>query len=412
MPAGETNLSAAELVEYLIDLGGALLSYGCPTHQLERLLGEIAEMEGFRAEAFAVPSGLFLSLSGPGSEQPLVRMHRVAEWATDLSRLARLDQLFTSVLERRVTLAEARRLLDAIEADPPLYSNLARVVAGTGAAGAAAVFFRGTLLEVGVAAVGGLLIGLVRLFLGRRWRTSLLQDFIGAAIAAGVAWAAGAIWPGVSREVVILAAVILLVPGMALTTGLTEVAHKNIVSGAAKLTETLVAFLSIVFGIAVMVAFEGLVGGPPAPSVPAHGEPGLPLNAAALIVTGACFCVIFRVPRRLVPGGMLSVAVGWVVTGLGVRYLPGSISAFTASFSVAVLANAIARVTHRPAQVFLLPGLVLLVPGSFGFVSLESFLRGDFLPGAAKAFEMFLTASAIVTGLLAANVALPARKLL
>jgi len=178
------------------------------------------------------------------------------------------------------------------------------------------------------------------------------------------------------------------------------------------LTETLVIFLSIVFGIAVMVALEGLIGGPPAASVPAHGEPGIALNAAALIVTSACFCVIFRVPRRLVPGAMLSGAVGWVVTGLGVRYLPGSMSAFTAAFSVAMLANAIARLTKRPAQVFLLPGLVLLVPGSFGFVSLESFLRGDFLPGAAKAFEMFLTASAIVTGLLAANVALPARKLL
>jgi uncharacterized membrane protein YjjP (DUF1212 family) len=339
-------------------------------------------------------------------------MHRVSEWATDLSRLARLDQLFTSVLERRVTLAEARRLLDAIESEPPLYTNLARVAAGAGAAGAAAVFFRGTLLEVGVAAVGGLLIQLIRLVLGRRWRTSLLQDFMGAAAAAGVAWAAGAIWHGVSREVVVLAAVILLVPGMALTTGLTEVVHKNIVSGAAKLTETLVAFLSIVFGIAVMVAFEGLLGGPPAPSVPAHGEPGIALNAAAVIVTGVGFCIIFRVPTRLAAGAMLSNAVGWVVTGLGVRYLNGSIAAFTASFSVAVLANAIARWTRRPAQVFLLPGLVLLVPGSFGFVSLESFLRGDFLPGAARAFDMFLTASAIVTGLLAANVALPARKLL
>ena len=47
MPAGEPNLSAAELIEYLTDLGGALLSYGCPTHQLERLLGEIAEIFGY-----------------------------------------------------------------------------------------------------------------------------------------------------------------------------------------------------------------------------------------------------------------------------------------------------------------------------------------------------------------------------
>ena len=68
--------------------------------------------------------------------------------------------------------------------------------------------------------------------------------------------------------------------------------------------------------------------------------------------------------------------------------------------------------TQRPSQLFLLPGLVLLVPGSFGFLSLERFLRGDFVEGAAKGFEMFLIAGALVTGLLVANVVLPARKIL
>jgi uncharacterized membrane protein YjjP (DUF1212 family) len=410
-PPPETRHSPGELIAYLVDLGGALLSYGCPTHRLEQLLHEVAEMEGYAVDAFAVPTGLFISLAGPGVDQPLVRMHRGKEWGTDLSRLAQLDAIFNDVLARRLDLESARRALDELETRPPLYPRAASVLAATGAAGAAAVFFRGRLLEVSVAALGGLLVSLVRLVLGRRYRTALLQDFIGALLAAGVAWGASALAPDLAREVVVLSVVILLVPGMALTTGLAELVHKNLVSGAAKLMETLVAFLSIVFGIAVMVALEGMVGAPPK-SAPVLGEPGLLFNAVALLVTSAGFCVLFQVPRRLVPGALLSGAIGWVVTALGVRAFPGSMAAFTAAFVVAALANASARITQRPAQVFLLPGLVLLVPGSFGFVSLESFLRGDFLPGAAKAFEMFLTASAIVTGLLVANVAVPARKLL
>jgi uncharacterized membrane protein YjjP (DUF1212 family) len=404
-------IAPGELIAYLADLGGALLSYGCATHRLERLLAEIALMEGYVAEAFAVPTGLFLSLVGPGIDQPLVRMHRVKDWATDLMRLSSLDALFNDVLARRVTLAQARRVLDEIEARPPLYPRILGVLASTGTAGAAAVFFRGGRVEIAVAALGGLLVGLVRLWLGRRYRTALLGDFIGAVIAAGLAWAACALAPDAAREVMVLAVVILLVPGMALTTGLQELVHKNLVSGAAKLMETLVIFLSIVFGIAVMVALEGLLGASLRPAPPL-GEPGIVANAIALLVASAGFCVLFQVPRRLVPGAMLSGGVGWVVTALGVRHLPGSLSAFTAAFSVAVLANGVARLTRRPAQVFLLPGLVLLVPGSFGFISLEAFLRGDFLPGAAKGFEMFLTASAIVIGLVAADVVLPARKFL
>jgi uncharacterized membrane protein YjjB (DUF3815 family) len=52
------------------------------------------------------------------------------------------------------------------------------------------------------------------------------------------------------------------------------------------------------------------------------------------------------------------------------------------------------------------------VPGSFGVLSLESFLHGDFVTGAAKGFSMLLIAGALVTGVLLANVLLPARKLL
>jgi uncharacterized membrane protein YjjP (DUF1212 family) len=405
------TLSPAELIEYLLDLGAALLGAGCATHRLESALARIGALEGYDVEAFAVPTGLFISLSGGGLTQPLMRMTRVKEWATDLERLALIDRIFNDVLSRELTLAQARRLLDRIEAKPPTYPTGLRVLATAGTAGAAAVFFRGGWREIGIAAFGGLLLAVMRELLGHRSRTALLSDFVGAVIAASTAWAAGSLLPEVAREVIVLAVIIPLVPGMALTTGIAELVHKNLVSGGAKLMEALVTFLSIVFGIAVVVALESLAGGAP-PQAPAREEPGLWMNAGALLVVSAGFAIIFAVPRNLTAPAMLVGAVGWTITSLGVRYFPGSLAAFTASLAIAVLANAIARVGDRPAQVFLLPAMVLLVPGSFGFISLESFLRGNFLHGAAKGFEMFLTAGAIVTGLVMANVLVPPRKLL
>jgi uncharacterized membrane protein YjjB (DUF3815 family) len=55
---------------------------------------------------------------------------------------------------------------------------------------------------------------------------------------------------------------------------------------------------------------------------------------------------------------------------------------------------------------------MLLVPGSFGFLSLESFLTGDVLQGAAQGFQMLLVAAALVTGVLLSSVLVPPRKLL
>jgi uncharacterized membrane protein YjjP (DUF1212 family) len=58
--------------------------------------------------------------------------------------------------------------------------------------------------------------------------------------------------------------------------------------------------------------------------------------------------------------------------------------------------------------------MMLLVPGSFGFLSLDDFLRGDVVAGAAKGFQMLLVGvgGALVMGVLVSNLVLPARKLL
>ncbi len=404
-------LPAAELIEYLVDLGGGLLSYGCPTHRLEALLGQIAALEGFRADAFAVPTGLFVTLYGPGLDQPLVRMARVAEWATDLERLALVDQIFNQVLAHKMTLAQGRRLLDVVEQKPPAWPPVVRTLSYAGASGASAIFFGGGQLEMVIAGFGGALLGILRAVLGSWPRAALLTDFIGALFAAALAWGATSIYPDLSREVLVLSLVVQLVPGMALTNGLAELAHKNLVSGAAKLMEAMIVFLSIVLGIAMVVALEHMLE-LKATIVPPHGQAALIPSIIAMIVGVGGFAIILSVPRNLLAPAMLAGAVGWIVTTLGLRYLPGSLAAFGAAFSVALFANGLARFLQRPAQIFLLPGLILLDPGSFGFISLEAFLRGEFLDGAAKGFEMFLTAGAIVTGLLFANVILPARKIL
>ena len=72
---------------------------------------------------------------------------------------------------------------------------------------------------------------------------------------------------------------------------------------------------------------------------------------------------------------------GWAATGVGTRAFPGHLAAFLGAMAVCLVGNALARFTERPAQLFILPGLILLVPGSFGFLSLEAFLRGEFLGG-------------------------------
>jgi uncharacterized membrane protein YjjB (DUF3815 family) len=52
---------------------------------------------------------------------------------------------------------------------------------------------------------------------------------------------------------------------------------------------------------------------------------------------------------------------------------------------------------------FTVPGLALLVPGSFGVRSMSALLSEETAVGVDTAFHMFLAAMALVTGLLIAN---------
>ena len=424
------RLTAEELADYLIEIGGTLVSYGCPSYRLEALVALVAEHEGLKAQAFAMPTGLFVSVTDtdmtplpserhpdvgslpPPRIAPILRMVRVKEWGTNLDRLVAVDEIFNDAADKKISIREARRRLHALRRAPNAYPVALSWIASAVAAGAAAVFFRGGAFEVAVSALTGLVAFGFAQAIGKNPSARFLIDFVGGVIAAAMAWGASRVHADASREVIVLSGVIAVIPGMTLTTGLAELAQRNLVAGGARLMEAFVAFLSIIFGIALLLGFQHIAGVSPSYAASTRHGLGLGWQAGALVAASLAFAVLFAVPRRYVWAAVVSGAIGYVATSLGTRHLPGHVAAFAAALAICLFSNASARATNRPAQMFQLPGMMLLVPGSFGFLSLEDFLRGAYLDGAAKAFSMILIAGALVTGVLVANVVLPARKVL
>jgi uncharacterized membrane protein YjjB (DUF3815 family) len=80
---------------------------------------------------------------------------------------------------------------------------------------------------------------------------------------------------------------------------------------------------------------------------------------------------------------------------------------FVAAFTVALASSAFERWRRRPAPVVLVPGILLLVPGSIGYRSMTSLMSGNTVAGIDTAFTMILTAVSLVAGLLIAGVVAP-----
>ncbi len=395
---------------YLLEVGSLLIAYGCPSHRLEEVVQTVARSAGHAAEVFAVPTALFIALPGEGGASPLLRMVRVRSWGVDLDRLTEVDKIFNRVSAGRLSLDEARRELRALADRPRPYPRALQHAATASVSGAVALIFGGGPAEIGVAAATGALVGLLLLASGRAPGGGFLGDFAGGLGAALLAWLARALWPALRSDVVIPSAVITLVPGLTLATGLVELTRKNLVAGSARLMEALASLLLLAIGIGLVSASAPALWPTETPAAAAAW--GLGAQALALTLATLSYAVLVSVPPRYLPAALSTSAAGWLV---GLAFGPGSaphLGAFAASLAVALASNALARALDRPAQLFQLPGLILLVPGSFGLRSAHALAAGAYAGGAAKGVETALLAGSIVAGILLANVLWPSRKLL
>lgn len=405
----EEPLSPKLLLDFLIELGTALMTAGCPTHRLEELLVTVAEREGHQIDVFAVPTGLFIGVRSEG-QPALTTMVRVTEWKNDLQRMAALDEIVTAVGERKLGVPDARQKIREVLAAPPSWSRPVQLLAsGIGSAGAA-VSFGGGWGEALLAGIGGIVLRAIMLTMGKSPGARVLENFVGGLVAALTAWAAIHLLPGSSREVLILAIIIQLLPGLTLTTGLSELSYRNLVSGTARLMHAGITLLSLAFGIAVVVSLSRSLGLEVEPAAP-HSPLAWGWQIAALLLAALSFGVMLGLARDKLIIALASGVLVWVI-GLLTRPLPGVQAAFFNALVLAIGANLWARVTGKPAQVFLMPGMLLLVPGALSFRSLDTMFSGDAVRGISGMADVILITGALVMGLLVANVALPPRKAL
>jgi uncharacterized membrane protein YjjP (DUF1212 family) len=403
-------LTAQHVLDYLVELGSALMSAGCPTHRLEALLVTVAQLEGYTADIFAVPTGLFVTVRAPGGGPSAGTMVRVSEWTTDLERLVELDAVVNEVASRTLSIPEARQTIRGIALRGAVWSHPSQVLAAAGASAGAAISFGGGALDAALAGVGGALLQWVRVASLSKPSRKALDSFVGGLIAAMVAWVGTLLWRGASREVLVLAVIIPLLPGLTLTTGLSELSYRNLVSGTARLMHAAITLVSLVFGIVLVVELERWLGLRPETGLP-RDPAAWPLQLAAVLVASASFGVILGLPRRRLMVALGSGLLVWVLT-LVTHPLPPALAVFLTALVLAMAANLFAQLTQRPAQLFLMPGMLLLVPGALSFRSLEALLRGDSVAGAAQFGEVLVVAGALVMGLIVASVAAPANKAL
>lgn len=113
------------------------------------------------------------------------------------------------------------------------------------------------------------------------------------------------------------------------------------------------------------------------------------------------FCIIFRVPVKIIPPCVLIGAFGWIAYQIVVFYNNSAfIACFAASCLVGLLSEIAARIFKDATTIFVIPGILCLVPGSNIFKTMVALLDSDIKDTASIGLQTLMMAGAIAAGLL------------
>lgn len=396
-----------EAVEFLLRLGHALNQNGYPAESLKALLGAASLRLGLpHVEVYTTATGLQMAF-GALSRQRTYLM-AVTPGSLNLSRMTGLDRVALQVMDGKLTPAQGIARIEHIAAAASPYGAILTALAYALASGAFAQLFGGGLREITLALVIGGLTGLLALAAARSDRAEDLVGPVAAFLSAFIAAAVAARFMPLSSSIVTLAGLVILLPGLTLTIALEELSTRHLVTGVGRLSAALVAFLGIVFGVALGSQLAQISLGQPRIVAPTP----LPAWAtlAAVAVSIPAITVILRAPPRDIGWVALGVAIAYGASSLGALAL-GPLGAFLGALALGVASNLFSILRNRPALLMQAPGLFILVPGSVGYLGLAALLQSNTLSGVQAAFQMFLIGAALVYGLLFANVISPDRTL-
>ena len=399
---GQAAPSLAEAVVLIAELGEAMLDSGFDVDSVRAAVADVAAVNGIpRAEIITLPTAMFASAQADGQ----LATSAVATLGTPLL-LHQVDDLNAVVAAARagwIGPAEVRERVRAIRSSPPPYPPFARVAGNALAAAGLAVLLGGSWPDIGVAAVLGGVVGMLLLLnLPRRFQVLvvLAAAFV---VAMGVFLIARAGLPLVLLPS-IMAPLVTLLPGAALTTGAVELSTGQMVSGAGRIAAGFMQLILLALGITGAAALVGV------PAVVLDPE-SYPLGALTPWFAVAVFGVgilVNRCARRRSMGWILLVLyVAYGAQVLGDFFFGSVLSAFVGAVAMTPVAVLVSRVSGGPpAVVSFLPAYWLLVPGALGLAGVASLLGGD-VSGLITLTTTLTTMVAISVGVLVGYGSLP-----
>ena len=366
--------------------GVLMISSGAETHRVEDPLQRILGTTNFEhAEAMVFPTGFVVTLSDPSSVN-LSITERVPGVSNNLGRVADVNQVSREFCSGVITLDEAIEKLNEIK-NKRRYTNLIILFGYILASCGFCVMFGGNLGDALCTFFCGIAVGAVNIYLGPKIDKGFVTCIVASAVVTVTAAAVAFLLQRgfdiqLQAQCMIIGGIMPLVPGLAMTNAARDILHGDHLSGGARAIEAFCVAAMVAVGVGAGMVIANVCGFADTLiltfnlSVDTFSRFLAATASSAVAVIG--FALLFEIRLKLTPVCALCGAISWAVYLIADYFGASGIWAtFYATLAVDLFSHINARALKTPVIIFLIAGLLPLVPGISSSKAVYFILYGE-----------------------------------
>ena len=240
--------------------GDILLESGAEISRVEETINRIAHAYGIEScDPFVLSSGFFLTADS-NSDQNFAWVRHIPLSATRLDRVTAVNQLSREIEQGIYSPNEAYQKLQKIQTTPPK-AKWSQILASGIGSGCFCYLFGGDAIDSIVSFIAGLLLYVYLLCLVKGRLSKIATNISGGMIVTLIAVLIYQMGLGHHLNEIIIGAIIPLVPGVAFTNGIRDIADQDYIAGAVRMLDALLVTFSIAMGVGlIIIGYHQIVG--------------------------------------------------------------------------------------------------------------------------------------------------------
>ncbi len=259
----DTSDKMSKVLEFAMEASRVLLCNGAEIFRVEETVEHICRRFDIKGvDTFVLSNGIFIT-AHDGTKEVFARVKHVPMRGINLGIVTEVNNLSREISSGKVDLDEAWMILKKIEKMPP-NNNWFRIIASGVGSATFAYLLGANFWECMLTVLSGMLLFAGVIFAEKHNISKILVNLLGGAFITILALIYCNIGlPFVLRQDKLLVGSILpLVPGVAFTNSIRDIARSDFLSGTVKMIDALLVFVYIAIGVGTVLAgFDGLRGG-------------------------------------------------------------------------------------------------------------------------------------------------------